>query len=120
MATVMKILIVDDDRDTCRLMAETLEKAGYLAFYSYDGKAALDKIRSSKYDLILLDYILPDMNGLEILKKARQIDAALIVIMMSGTGGEDVRSQAKALGAYDFVDKFYFKNIVELVKQALG
>jgi DNA-binding response OmpR family regulator len=116
----MKILIVDDDQDTCGFMSDELEKAGYTVHRSYDGKSALDKIRNSRYDLILLDYKLPDMNGLQVLKKVRHIDSALMVIMMSGVGGEDVRSQAKALGVYDFIDKSYLKNIVELVKRALG
>ena len=117
----MKILVVDDDRDTCRFIADALDKAGHTVHNVYDGKSAIDEIRSRRYDFMILDYKLPDINGLHVLEKVRQLDSPPIVIMISNVGSNDVKLQAKELGVYDFLDKrFSMGKLVEIVARASG
>jgi DNA-binding response OmpR family regulator len=117
----MKTLVVDDDRDTCRFISDALAKAGYMVYRTYDGESALSAIKSGEYGLMILDYKLPGINGLQVLEKVRQLDSPPIVIMISNVGSDDVKFRAKELGAYEFLDKpFKMENIVEVVKRASG
>ena len=121
MFSMMKILVVDDDKDMCEILSDFLKDEGYLVIIAYDGEVALNSIENRNYDLLILDYRLHGIDGLHVLKKAHQIDASLIAIMMSAFGSEQIRSQAQELGAYDFVEKpFDMERMVTTVNQALS
>jgi len=118
---MMKILVVDDDKDMCEILSDFLKDEGYTVITAYDGESALCSIKSKRYDLLILDYQLHGINGLHVLEKAHQIDSSLITIMMSAFGSEHIRSQAQELGVYDFVEKpFDMERMVGIVKQALN
>tara|TARA_B100001057_G_scaffold499375_1_gene609768 strand:- start:3745 stop:5235 length:1491 start_codon:yes stop_codon:yes gene_type:complete len=101
------ILIVDDNKTNCEVLERRLSMSGLTCRTSYDGKSALDEVEKKTPDLILLDVILPDINGLELLKKFRSKHASesLPVIMVSAF--DDVESIAKCiqLGAQDYLPK---------------
>lgn len=101
------ILIVDDHEDTRRMLARLLRQSGYAADTAPDGAAALDAIRSSRPDLVVLDYNMPGMNGLEVLET---IGAApdlthLPVIMFTAIDGSRVMESAERLGVQGFIRK---------------
>jgi DNA-binding response OmpR family regulator len=117
---MMKILVVDDDRDLCEILSDFLKDEGYTVITAYGGESALSEIKNENYDLLILDYRLCGMNGLHFLEKAHQIDSSLIAIMISAFGSEQIRSQAQKLGVYDFVEKpFDMEKMVAAVNQVL-
>ena len=117
---MMKILVVDDDRDMCEILSDFLKDEGYLVITASDGESALNSIKHRKYDLLILDYQLHGIDGLYVLEKAHQIDSSLIAIMISAFGSEQIRSQAQKLGVYDFVEKpFDMEKMVAAVNQVL-
>ena len=116
-----RVLVVDDNQDLCQLLSEILEEAGYNVGIACDGRAALDKIKKERHDVMILDYKLSGISGLTVLKKTRQIRPSLRTIMISAYGNESVRSRAEELGAYDFIDKpFDIDRLVRVVKKALN
>ncbi|MDF9796937.1 two-component system response regulator HydG [Catalinimonas alkaloidigena] len=116
-----KILIVDDDQDIRLLLDKFLSKNGYETKTAYDSSSAIETLKSGKCDLVLCDFKLPDINGLELIQKIKVInpEAALIII----TGYSDVKVAVKAikLGVYDYVTKpLYPDEILITIEQALN
>ncbi len=99
------ILVVDDQESIRHFISKNLEDEGYEVKCASGGKEALAAIRGTAPDLVLLDLRLPDVNGLEILRRAREEDKDLCVIIMTAFG--DVESAVKAMkyGAFDYVNK---------------
>lgn len=114
------MLVVDNDRDMCRVISDVLEQAGIEVNIAYDGESALAKVKKQHYDLMLLDYKLSGISGITVLEKAHQIRPDLKTIMISAFGDDSTRTRAKQLGAYAFLDKpFNIKGLVKVVKKAL-
>ena len=112
---MIRILIVDDDKDLCKIFSDILKEGGYFVKIAYDGESAINKLKDKKYNLMVLDYKLKnDKNGLQVLEEAKQIDPSLITIMISAYGNKEIRARAKKLGAYSFLDKPF--NIMKLIK----
>jgi len=115
-----KILIVDDER----LIRQSLEKAlagqGYAVFSAENGKTALHLLEEESPDLVLLDLKLPDINGIEVLKRLRELDKNLPVLLITAYGSIDTAIQAIRLGAYDYITKpFDLEAILLPVNNAL-
>jgi two-component system sensor histidine kinase/response regulator len=104
-----KILIVDDERDVVELLALTLQKKGYETIQAYDGPAAWEKIQSEKADLILLDLMLPDLDGWEICRLIRRDQRRPIreaaILMLSARAQHEDRIHGLELGADDYLTK---------------
>jgi len=102
-----KILIVEDDPALQRLYVNTLELGGYTLELARDGKEALEKVSSFQPDLILLDIVMPQMNGIEVLvtlKTNPETQSILIVVFTNAYAGKSIES-AKSLGVTDFLVK---------------
>lgn len=113
------ILVIEDDEDTAEMVCTLLETAGYEAASVGKGGVALDEIAMMAPDLVLLDIHLPDMNGLEILKKVRS-HSFLPMIVMSGFERDRDRVVALEAGADDFMSKpFSPDELVARVKALL-
>ena len=82
----MRLLIVEDEKQICDMVAKGLYDAGYEVDTCYDGEEALECILSEEYDLIVLDLNLPGMDGMEILKELRQKNEETKVIILSARG----------------------------------
>lgn len=116
-----KVLVVDNDRDTCEIISAILESEGYPVNIAYDGETALGKIAEQKYDLMVLDYKLFGISGLNVLEKLNQTNPNLKVIMISGYGNNSVKSKARKLKASAFLDKpFDIKKFTKIVHKTLG
>ncbi len=101
----INILVVDDNKDMCWLVSNLLKEEGYSVDGADSGKAALEKIRQSAPDVVLLDLRMPKMNGWETLENIKNFGAPISVIIMTSYG--DVKSAVRAMkmGAYDFLKK---------------
>lgn len=117
-----RILIVDDEKDLVDLLSYNLEKEGYTIVKAYDGEEALKIIRSRKPDLILLDLMLPGIQGMEICKIVRKTPetAALPIIMLTARGEEVDRIVGLEMGADDYVTKpFSVRELLARVRAVL-
>lgn len=103
-----KILIVDDDPDLRDIYEETFTEAGYQVDLAIDGQEGLDKIFKGGYDLILLDIMMPKIDGLTVLKKIKTSGITLppnIIVILSQLNEENIIKQAMELGAKDYLIK---------------
>lgn len=115
-----KILIVDDEPFNLDLLEQELSDQGYLVERANDGKEALNKVELYQPDLIFLDYMMPDLNGIEVLKELRKKECDVPVIMLTAHGTIERAVQAMKEGAYDFLTKPFESDHISLtVKKAL-
>lgn len=105
-----KVLIVEDDEFLRSLTAKRLEKEGYQVAVAVDGETAVGTIQAEKPDLILLDLLLPGLNGFQVLEKIKEIDdlKKIPVVVFSNLGQREDIAKAKSLGANDFLIKANF------------
>ncbi|MCX7793840.1 MAG: response regulator transcription factor [Thermodesulfovibrionales bacterium] len=117
-----RILIVDDEKDLVELVSYNLKKEGFSTAASYDGPDALSKLKDNGFDLVILDLMLPGMDGLEVLRVIRS-DARLShipVIMLTAKGEEIDRVIGLEMGADDYVTKpFSPRELIARVKALL-
>ncbi len=114
------ILIVDDDEVMQETLSDVLRKRGYEIFSVGSGNGALSMVQKNLIDLILLDMKLPDIDGLEVLKKIKEFDTEILVVMM--TAYSDVQSAVSAMksGAYDYINKpFELEELRLLIEKGL-
>ncbi|MGE3624623.1 MAG: response regulator [Bdellovibrionales bacterium] len=117
-----RILYIEDDQGLARLLQKRLERQRFEVDLAFDGEAGLLRIQSKAYDLVLLDYHLPDINGIEILKRLAPADRYPPVIMLTTSGDERVALQALEAGAADYAVKdtgqFYFDLLPAIMQAA--
>ena len=101
----LRVLIVDDDKDFVESMGELIELAGHQTVLSYNGIEALKIFKQNNIDLILLDYKMPGLNGLETLLEIRKMNSTVPIIMMSAFADTDLIYNAKKQGAFEVLDK---------------
>src|SRR5205807_9658409 len=100
----MRLLIVDDDTELCSLLKEFLEREGYSVQCVNEGREGLEQAQQGNYDLIILDVMLPGLDGFEILKRLRT--GSRVPVLMLTARGEDVdRIVGLELGADDYLAK---------------
>lgn len=105
MGTKGKILIIDDEEIITSLFKRFLSRQGYEFHSATNGPDGLKIIAETELDLVFLDLKMPDMDGMEVLKKAKNINRDLPVIILTGHGNLDCAVQSVRLGAYDFMQK---------------
>jgi len=117
-----KILIAEDDENLREVISTTLEEPDYLLFEARDGSEALDVVRRERPDLVLLDWMMPGINGIDVLTAlgADPATADIPVIMLTGRALEADRDRARALGATAFITKpFSPWDLLDLVHRLL-
>ena len=100
-----RILVVDDEPDAVELLQEFLTAKGYDVIIACDGEEALRQVKDHRPHLILLDVRMPKLNGLEVLKRVREIDHEVGVIMVTAVNEEETGREALKLGAFDYITK---------------
>jgi two-component system KDP operon response regulator KdpE len=114
-----KVLVVDDEERMVRFIRLNLEHDGFIVVEAFNGKQALQRLRDSTPDLILLDIMMPDLDGFEVLQMLREINNTP-VIMLTAKGEEDDRVRGLELGADDYITKpFSPRELVSRVKAVL-
>ncbi len=117
-----KILVVEDEKKLAEALGDKLKKVGFDVFLAYNGKEGLRNIKSKKPDLILLDIIMPVMDGITMLKEMRKVDKKTPVIILSNLSGDDKLSEALVSGSYDYLIKtdYSLEEVVKKIKKVLN
>jgi two-component system KDP operon response regulator KdpE len=114
-----RILVIDDEERMVRFIRLNLEHDGFIVNEAFNGKQAIQRLRDATPDLILLDVMMPDLDGFEVLQMIREI-SNVPVIMLTAKGEEDDRVRGLELGADDYVTKpFSPREMVSRVKAVL-
>jgi DNA-binding response OmpR family regulator len=118
-----KILIIEDDKFLRELISRKLAKEGYDIFEAVDGEDGLKKVKEEKPDLILLDLILPGIEGFEVLSRIKQDPelSRIPVIILSNLGQKEDVDRGRELGAADYLIKAHFTpaEIIEKIRAVL-
>lgn len=111
-----KVLVVDDDQNICDLLRMYLEKEGYSVIISNDGKEAVNKFRALNPDIVLLDIMLPSMDGRQVCREIRK-DSNVPIIMISAKNETFDKVLGLELGADDYIAKpFDTKEVIARIK----
>jgi two-component system KDP operon response regulator KdpE len=114
-----RIMVIDDEERMVRFIRLNLEHDGFIVFDAFNGKQAIQRLRDVNPDLILLDIMMPDLDGFEVLQMIREI-GNVPVIMLTAKGEEDDRVRGLELGADDYITKpFSPRELVSRVKAVL-
>lgn len=95
------VLILDDNPDACELLAKLLEHLGHQALCAADGTQALQLLTAHRVDLVILDYMMPQKDGLAVLGDIRALSRDVPVILFSADADPKLQAQAQAAGAND-------------------
>jgi two-component system response regulator AtoC len=114
-----KILLIDDEENFRHMLSVILNKRGYDVETANNGNDGLKKLDTGSYDTVLCDIRMPEMDGLEFLKEAQNVECESTIIMMSAYGTLDIAIEAMKLGAYDYISKpFKPDEIILTLKKA--
>jgi DNA-binding response OmpR family regulator len=103
--TMKRILVVDDEIEVCNVLRDFLTVKGYEVYTASDGRSAVAKVGEVRPHIVLLDIMMPGMDGLETLKEIRKADPRVGVIMVTAIFDEELGKRAIELGAYDYITK---------------
>ena len=113
----MKILIVEDETGIANFLQQGLEEEGYTVLVANDGKTGLELALTQKVNIILLDWILPKMNGIEVCKLIRKTDTTTPIIFLTAKDTVQETIEGLKAGANDYIKKpFSFDELVERIK----
>lgn len=103
--STMRLLLAEDERSLSRALVTILNRNGFEVDAVYDGKAALEAIESGNYDGVVLDIMMPKMNGLEVLKTIRDKENLIPILMLTAKAEIDDKVEGLDLGANDYLTK---------------
>jgi two-component system response regulator VicR len=118
-----KILIVDDDKEICEAIERVLAEEGYKVFKAYNGKEALQEVNEKIPDLIILDILMPKLNGYAVCRKIRQNDLIknIPVLMVTGVSSKTGKMGGYDAGADDYITKpFNNKELLARIETLLN
>ncbi len=114
------VLIVDDDIDIVGVLHNFLEESGFSVVSFLSASKALDALRTGHFDLLITDLSMPEMDGIELLKLALEIDPDLLGIIMTGYGTIETAVEAMKAGAFDYLLKpFRFQMLLPILDRAM-
>jgi len=118
MATKKRILIIEDEKALAKALNLRLKHDGYEVMAVNDGEAGLAAVQAQKFDLILLDLIMPKMNGFEVMSKLKAANSKIPIIIISNLSQKEDMEKAMELGAVDYLVKSDtpIKDIVDRIK----
>ncbi len=114
------VLIVDDEIDMVGVLHNFLEENGFTVVATLSARKALELLRAHNFDLLIADLVMPEMDGIELLNAAWEIDPDLIGIIMTGHGSTESAVDAMKAGAFDYLLKpFEFKMLLPICARAM-
>lgn len=120
MAENVRILIVDDERGVRESFEMILKIKDYEVKTFEDGESAISPLKKDMFDMAFVDYKLPGMDGIEVLKKIKEIDPTIEVVIVTAYASESSHANAITLGALEYLRKpFLMEEIYELVERGL-
>lgn len=115
-----KILIVDDEKVICDLFVRVLSDKGYAVDVVSDGASALEKIKESFYNLVITDFKMPKVSGIDVLRQIKRLNPYIEVIIMTGYATIESAVEAVKIGAFDFVCKpFDMEELIRTIQRCL-
>lgn len=124
MATPAKILLVDDDMTLHEMYAERLKAEGYTIVSAYDGEEAIEKVTKETPDLILLDIMMPKINGIDVMKKLREDEstANIPIILLTALVQEisKVKTMMKDYDSYLIKSEIMPADVIKTIEESLG
>ena len=118
--TEPRVLVVDDEKSMRELLAITLERQGYEVSVAEDGEVAIEAVRRDGFDVIITDLRMPNADGLQVLRAAKEHTPETVVIVITAVGSTDTAVEAMKLGAYDYITKpFKLDEIHVIIRRAL-
>ena len=116
-----RVLVVDDEKSMRDLLAITLQKAGYEVTLAEGGAAAIEAIRRDPFDAIITDLRMPKVDGLQVLRSAKEQSPDTAVIMVTAMASTETAVEAMKLGAYDYITKpFKLDVLKKSIRAVLG
>ncbi len=116
----MRILVVEDERVAADVLAKGLREHAYAVDVAGDGATALDQASTNDYDLIILDILLPRLNGLDVCRQLRAEGLSVPILMLTARGGPDQRVEGLDVGADDYLPKpYHFPELLARVRALL-
>ncbi|HTI36670.1 MAG TPA: response regulator [Vicinamibacterales bacterium] len=116
-----RVLVVDDEASIRDLLSKTLALAEYDVDLAFDGRTALDRLRSTPYDLLITDLKMPGVDGLTVIREARRLKADLPIIIITGFSTEASAIEAVNLGVSGYLTKpFRVPRVLAVAAKALG
>ena len=100
-----RILVVDDEINVIRLLQKFLASKSYDVCTAADGRTAVEKVRELKPQIVLLDILMPGMNGMDTLKEIKKFEPDTVVIMVTAVIDEELAKSSIQLGAFDYITK---------------
>ena len=114
------ILIIDDDKDVCEVLKNNLSLEGFNAYSACGGFEGIEKFRAGKFDLVILDLKLPDINGVDVLSEIRDFDKDIIVIILTGYPTVDTAVKTLKNNATDYISKpFEVSHLMMVIQREL-
>jgi two-component system, NtrC family, response regulator AtoC len=110
----LRVLIVDDVEDIRDILSDRLQAYGYEVLTAIDGEEALEKVEKSSPDLVLLDILLPGLDGMKVLSRIKRDYPQITVIMITAHGRIQLAVEAMKQGAYDFVEKPFDPDLIRI------
>ena len=118
--TEPRVLVVDDEKSMRELLAITLERQGYEVSVAEDGEVAIQAVRRDGFDVIITDLRMPNADGLQVLRAAKEHTPETVVIVITAVGSTETAVEAMKLGAYDYITKpFKLDEIHVIIRRAL-
>ncbi len=115
----IRVLIVDDEQDFAESLAERLETRGFDAAAEFDGARAMDRMQKEEFDVVVLDVVMPGLNGMEALREIKKMSPLTEVIMLTGQATVETAIEGMKLGAFDYLMKpTETEELVEKLKTA--
>jgi DNA-binding NtrC family response regulator len=115
------ILVVDDDVDTCRNLADILGDLGYQVDTAHNGQSALERVRQKAYDIALLDLKMPGMDGVTLYREIKRLRSGMVAIIVTAYASSETAHEALTAGAWQILSKpVDFPKLLGLVDEALG
>jgi len=109
----MKIIIIEDNRDLVQVLAEGLGESGFIVDSAYDGEEGLDKVVKNEYECIILDIMLPKMDGYELIEKIRESGKDTPILVLTAKDSIEDRVKGLEAGADDYLVKpFDFRELL--------
>ncbi|MDQ2746973.1 MAG: response regulator, partial [Acidobacteriota bacterium] len=115
-----KALVIDDDTSTLELMKFQLESEGFQVSMAERGENGLKLVAENEFDIILTDLNLPDFNGIEMVRRCKEIAPDTEIIMITGDGSMDKAIEATKAGAFHYIEKpIEFEELILLIGKAI-
>jgi two-component system, cell cycle response regulator CpdR len=118
---MVKILLAEDDEDLRKFLVKALEKAGHAVTHFGEGQSAFEQVQRETYDLLLTDIVMPEMDGIELARRAAEIDPKLKIMFITGFAAVALNPDSKAPKEAKVLSKpFHLRDLVDEVNRLMA